>query len=38
MTRSAQGRTTSHSGWSDQRYGYDKAGRLTTVEDTVGEV
>jgi RHS repeat-associated protein len=38
VTRSAQGRTTSHSGWSDQRYGYDKAGRLTTVEDTIGEV
>nr|WP_258053819.1 DNRLRE domain-containing protein [Streptomyces sp. Ru72] len=31
---SIHGQVTSHSGWSDQTYRYDAAGRLTTVEDT----
>ncbi|MEU1692584.1 DNRLRE domain-containing protein [Streptomyces hirsutus] len=38
VARSVQGRVTRHSGWSDQSYGYDAAGRLTKVEDTAGTV
>ncbi|MFD4868071.1 DNRLRE domain-containing protein [Streptomyces sp. NPDC058412] len=34
MTRSIQGQASSHSGWSNQKYQYDKTGRLTEVEDT----
>ncbi|MFJ2510924.1 DNRLRE domain-containing protein [Streptomyces griseoviridis] len=34
VTSTIQGRTSSHVGWSHQRYGYDAAGRLTRVEDT----
>ncbi|MFF3862598.1 DNRLRE domain-containing protein [Streptomyces sp. NPDC002209] len=34
MTRSVQGQASSHSGWSNQKYRYDKSGRLTEVEDT----
>ncbi|MEO3974969.1 DNRLRE domain-containing protein [Streptomyces sp. CAU 1734] len=36
VTQTVHGRNASHSGWSEQRYGYDNAGRLTRVEDTVG--
>ncbi|MFJ6105715.1 DNRLRE domain-containing protein [Streptomyces sp. NPDC092359] len=32
--KSVHGQTTTHSGWSDQAYRYDAAGRLTSVEDT----
>ncbi|WP_340377634.1 DNRLRE domain-containing protein [Streptomyces sp. SS7] len=31
---SIHGQVTRHAGWSDQTYGYDATGRLTTVEDT----
>ncbi|MFI5755440.1 DNRLRE domain-containing protein [Streptomyces sp. NPDC051569] len=34
VTHSVHGQTTTHAGWSDQTYRYDRAGRLTTVEDT----
>ncbi|WP_327169984.1 DNRLRE domain-containing protein [Streptomyces subrutilus] len=34
MTRSVLGQAASHSGWSNQKYQYDKTGRLTEVEDT----
>ncbi|MFB7559219.1 DNRLRE domain-containing protein [Streptomyces brevispora] len=34
VTESIHGQVTSHAGWSDQTYGYDVTGRLTTVEDT----
>ncbi|MEV7289751.1 DNRLRE domain-containing protein [Streptomyces sp. NPDC093252] len=37
VTENAHGQTTSHQGWSAQEYTYDKAGRLTGVDDTVGE-
>ncbi|KKZ71950.1 sugar-binding protein [Streptomyces showdoensis] len=35
---SAHGQTVRHSGWSDQDYAYDATGRLTRVNDTVGDV
>ncbi|MFF9650793.1 RHS repeat-associated core domain-containing protein [Streptomyces sp. NPDC014622] len=38
VSESAHGQVTTHTGWSAQEYGYDKAGRLTSVDDTVGEV
>ncbi|MET9434704.1 DNRLRE domain-containing protein [Streptomyces sp. NPDC006551] len=38
VSQSAHGQATSHSGWSAQDYGYDRAGRLTKVNDTVGDV
>ncbi|WP_425576400.1 DNRLRE domain-containing protein [Streptomyces glaucosporus] len=38
VTESVHGQVTGHQGWSAQKYGYDRAGRLTTVDDTVGEV
>lgn len=38
VTENAHGQVTTHQGWSAQKYKYDKAGRLTTVDDTVGEV
>ncbi|PNG23176.1 DNRLRE domain-containing protein [Streptomyces cahuitamycinicus] len=38
VTENVHGQATSHQGWSAQRYTYDKAGRLTGVDDTVGEV
>ncbi|MGW2399471.1 DNRLRE domain-containing protein [Kitasatospora sp. NPDC001664] len=37
VARAANGELTSHSGWSSQDYGYDRMGRLTTVQDTVGD-
>ncbi|MFJ6985648.1 MULTISPECIES: DNRLRE domain-containing protein [unclassified Streptomyces] len=38
VTQTVHGQAASHSGWSDQKYGYDNAGRLTRVEDTVDTV
>ncbi|MEU6005516.1 DNRLRE domain-containing protein [Streptomyces sp. NPDC047453] len=38
VTESIHGQVTSHAGWSDQTYGYDVTGRLTTVEDTTETV
>ncbi|MEU1277575.1 RHS repeat-associated core domain-containing protein [Streptomyces sp. NPDC005805] len=38
VSESVHGQVTSHQGWSSQTYGYDRAGRLTGVDDTVGEV
>ncbi|WP_344052539.1 DNRLRE domain-containing protein [Streptomyces thermoalcalitolerans] len=37
VSRSVHGQVTSHQGWSSQTYRYDRAGRLTGVDDTVGE-
>ncbi|MFI5620337.1 DNRLRE domain-containing protein [Streptomyces sp. NPDC051567] len=37
VTPSAHGQAVSRSGWSAQDFGYDRAGRLTRVSDTVGE-
>ncbi|MFE0644109.1 RHS repeat-associated core domain-containing protein, partial [Streptomyces sp. NPDC058877] len=34
VTVSVHGQNMTHSGWSDQAYRYDAAGRLTSVEDT----
>ncbi|MFP1628972.1 RHS repeat-associated core domain-containing protein [Streptomyces sp. 5K101] len=38
VTRSVLGQVTTHAGWSNQSYAYDKAGRLATVEDTADTV
>ncbi|WP_372499296.1 RHS repeat-associated core domain-containing protein [Streptomyces sudanensis] len=38
VTESVHGQVTSHAGWSDQTYRYDRAGRLTAVQDTVETV
>ncbi|WP_407077604.1 DNRLRE domain-containing protein [Streptomyces sp. SCSIO 30461] len=38
VTESVHGQVTSHAGWSDQTYRYDRAGRLTAVQDTVDTV
>ncbi|MFG2558125.1 DNRLRE domain-containing protein [Streptomyces sp. NPDC048496] len=38
VSESVHGQVTSHTGWSAQAYAYDKAGRLTSVDDTVGDV
>ncbi|MFC8095414.1 DNRLRE domain-containing protein [Streptomyces sp. NPDC057301] len=38
VTKMAQGQTSSHVGWSDQKFRYDKTGRLTEVEDTADTV
>ncbi|MFJ2567549.1 RHS repeat-associated core domain-containing protein [Streptomyces sp. NPDC087568] len=38
VTESIHGQVTTHAGWSDQNYGYDATGRLTTVEDTTETV
>lgn len=38
VTESAHGQVATHSGWSDQSYGYDALGRLTSVEDTADTV
>ncbi|MFE5908157.1 RHS repeat-associated core domain-containing protein [Streptomyces wedmorensis] len=38
VTRSALGQITAHAGWSSQSYGYDKIGRLVTVDDTADTV
>ncbi|MFE1906557.1 DNRLRE domain-containing protein [Streptomyces gardneri] len=38
VTRSVFGQVTAHAGWSGQSYGYDKVGRLVTVEDTADTV
>ncbi|MEV5578762.1 DNRLRE domain-containing protein [Streptomyces parvus] len=35
ITRNAHGQVGTHAGWSEQRYHYDKAARLTGVEDNV---
>ncbi|MFF8607208.1 DNRLRE domain-containing protein [Streptomyces sp. NPDC015346] len=34
VTESVHGQVTTHAGWSSQSYGYDKTGRMTSVEDT----
>ncbi|WP_443080546.1 hypothetical protein [Streptomyces sp. PTD5-9] len=38
VSESVHGQVTEHTGWSTREYGYDKAGRLTSVDDSVGEV
>ncbi|GAB2726439.1 hypothetical protein GCM10027072_20600 [Streptomyces bullii] len=38
VTENVHGQVSSHQGWSAQKYRYDRAGRLTDVDDTVGEV
>ncbi|MEV6163758.1 DNRLRE domain-containing protein [Streptomyces sp. NPDC052052] len=38
VNESVHGQVTSHAGWSDQTYRYDRAGRLTEVQDTVDTV
>ncbi|NNJ06746.1 RHS repeat-associated core domain-containing protein [Streptomyces sp. PKU-MA01144] len=38
VTESVHGQVTTHAGWSDQKYGYDATGRLTTVEDTADTI
>ncbi|MER6349795.1 DNRLRE domain-containing protein [Streptomyces sp. NPDC001595] len=38
VTENVHGQAASHQGWSAQEYTYDKAGRLTGTDDTVGEV
>ncbi|MFE0553584.1 DNRLRE domain-containing protein [Streptomyces pilosus] len=38
VTENIHGQTTSHQGWSAQKYTYDRVGRLTGVDDTLGEV
>lgn len=35
VTRNAHGQVGTHAGWSEQRYHYDRAARLTGVEDNV---
>lgn len=37
VTENVHGQVTTHQGWSAQKYKYDRAGRLTGVDDTVGE-
>ncbi|MFJ2915775.1 DNRLRE domain-containing protein, partial [Streptomyces sp. NPDC087228] len=37
-SESIHGQVTRHAGWSDQNYGYDTTGRLTTVEDTADTI
>ncbi|MET9347527.1 DNRLRE domain-containing protein [Streptomyces termitum] len=37
VDESVHGQVTRHSGWSDQDYTYDRTGRLTKVNDTVGD-
>ncbi|KPI14873.1 RHS repeat-associated core domain containing protein-containing protein [Actinobacteria bacterium OK074] len=38
VARSGAGRVVRHSGWSDQQYQYDTAGRLKQVDDTANTV
>ncbi|MGW1767905.1 RHS repeat-associated core domain-containing protein, partial [Streptomyces sp. NPDC002073] len=38
VTESIHGQVTDHNGWSEQLYGYDATGRLTSVEDTADTV
>ncbi|MEV7087785.1 DNRLRE domain-containing protein [Streptomyces sp. NPDC093085] len=38
VTRSVLGQVTTHAGWSDQSYTYDRAGRLAVAEDTADTV
>ncbi|MBB1252376.1 DNRLRE domain-containing protein [Streptomyces sp. OF3] len=38
VTESVHSQVTSHAGWSEQAYGYDRTGRLTTVLDTADTV
>ncbi|MFF3343277.1 DNRLRE domain-containing protein [Streptomyces flavidovirens] len=38
VTKLVQGQTSSHAGWSNQKYRYDKSGRLTEVEDIADTV
>jgi RHS repeat-associated protein len=37
VSESVHGQATRHSGWSGQTYRYDKVGRMSTVEDTIGQ-
>ncbi|WP_282694234.1 DNRLRE domain-containing protein [Streptomyces sp. CC208A] len=37
VDESVHGQVVNHSGWSTQSFSYDKAGRLTTALDTVGD-
>ncbi|MFD3532641.1 DNRLRE domain-containing protein [Streptomyces sp. NPDC058664] len=38
VTESVHGQVVTHASWSDQKYGYDATGRLTTVQDTADTV
>ncbi|MER8046660.1 DNRLRE domain-containing protein, partial [Streptomyces sp. NPDC094032] len=38
VEESVHGQVTEHAGWSSQNYAYDATGRLTAVDDTVGDV
>ncbi|MFD0366953.1 DNRLRE domain-containing protein [Streptomyces sp. NPDC127114] len=38
VEESVHGQVTEHAGWSAQDYTYDAAGRLTGVDDTVGDI
>ncbi|MEU8761546.1 DNRLRE domain-containing protein [Streptomyces sp. NPDC048659] len=38
VEESVHGQVTEHTGWSAQKYAYDATGRLTGVNDTVGDV
>ncbi|MFI8967113.1 DNRLRE domain-containing protein, partial [Streptomyces sp. NPDC053493] len=38
VEESVHGQVTEHSGWSAQNYTYDATGRLTEVDDTVGDI
>ncbi|THA28868.1 DNRLRE domain-containing protein [Streptomyces sp. A1547] len=38
VAESIHGQVTDHNGWSEQLYGYDAAGRLTSAEDTADTV
>ncbi|MEU7015910.1 DNRLRE domain-containing protein, partial [Streptomyces sp. NPDC046385] len=38
VEESVHGQVTEHAGWSSQKYAYDAIGRLTGVDDTVGDI
>ncbi|MFD7257929.1 DNRLRE domain-containing protein [Streptomyces sp. NPDC059874] len=38
VDESIHGQVTTHAGWSDQNYGYDATGRLTSVEDSADTI
>ncbi|MEV6326459.1 DNRLRE domain-containing protein [Streptomyces sp. NPDC051909] len=38
VEESVHGQVTKHAGWSAQDYTYDATGRLTTVDDTIGDI
>ncbi|MFG3493817.1 DNRLRE domain-containing protein [Streptomyces sp. NPDC047928] len=38
VTESAHGQITTHTGWSEQSYAYDRSGRMTEVQDTTETV